>query len=150
MKMKVEVKNTQHLIDDCHKKEGEVYVPKTKTRHILPDLKQDSFIRKPRNELLKLSKHATKTLIIARFGMLECGANFKGKLPEYCALCNCRDDENHRLNECPKFADVNQFNSNEKVHFQSVYSEDIDVLLKIIPYLTRIWNTKNAHGTIHR
>ena len=82
--------------------------------------------------------------------MLECGTNFKGKLPEYCTLCNCRDDENHRLNECPKFADINLLNSAEKVYFPAVYSEDIDALQKIIPYFTRICDTKNAHGTVHK
>ena len=150
VKMKVEIRNTERLITDCHKKEDGVLIPKTKTKNVLPRLKMESYIREPCKELSRLSKHQTKTLIIARFGMLECGANYKGKLAETCTLCNCRDDEDHRLNHCPRFSTMNLHDSIEKVDFQSVYSESIDTLLKIIPYLTRIWNTKNAHGSVNR
>ena len=31
--------------------------------------------KKPQTELSKLSKQETKTILIARFGMLECGKN---------------------------------------------------------------------------
>ena len=148
--MKVETKNTQRLINECHKKEGDSLVPKSKTKNILPLLKSDSYIREPRKELSRLSKQETKTLIIARFGMLECGANYKGKYPEICTLCNRRDDENHRLNECPKFETTNFFNSDEKVDFHSLYSDNVDAILKILPSLSCIWNTKNAHGTVIR
>ena len=113
-------------------------------------LKNESYVRQPCKEIMKLSKNETKTLIIARFGMLECGANFKGKMAETCALCNCRDDENHCLNACPKFKDMNLLSNDEKVDFHTVFSEDIDVLLTIIPKLARVWNTKNAHDTVNR
>ena len=79
--------------------------------------------------------------------MLECGVNFKGRLAETCTLCQCRDDENHRLNICPNFKTEN---SDEQVDFQTIHSENTEVLSKIISQLTRIWNTKNAHGTVYR
>ena len=82
--------------------------------------------------------------------MLECGTNYKGKYPEICTQCNRRDDEYHRLNECPRFVEMNTLNSGEKVDFQSVYSDNAEILLKLFPIFSRIWNTKNAHGTIIR
>ena len=82
--------------------------------------------------------------------MLECGTNYKGKFPETCIHCNCRDDEYHRLNECPRFAEMNCVNNEEKVDFQSVYSDNTETLLKLFPFISRIWNTKNAHGTMMR
>ena len=34
--------------------------------------------REPSKVVMSLTKHETKALIIARFGMLECGRNYKG------------------------------------------------------------------------
>ena len=44
---------------------------------------------------MSLTKRETKMLIIARFGMLECGKNFKGTMNEICLNCNTRDTEEH-------------------------------------------------------
>ena len=80
--------------------------------------------------------------------MLECGKNYKGNKPEICSQCNVIDDENHRLNNCINFRDTNFYDSDTKVDFSKVFSNDIDTLREILPSIQRVWNTKTAHGTM--
>ena len=87
--------------------------------------------------------------MIARYGMLECGKNYKGTMSQNCNICNCIDDENHRLNECPKWKDRNQYDSNTKIDFSQIFSNDIGTLHELIPHIQNVWNVKNAHGTMH-
>ena len=76
---------------------------KTKTAHIIPSLSGDTYTRKPRDDIIQFSKYDTKTLVIARFGMLDCGVNYKGTKSELCSQCNIIDNEDHRLNNCIKY-----------------------------------------------
>ena len=80
--------------------------------------------------------------------MLECGKNFKGKLPEICNTCNVVDDENHRLNFCSKFKETNFYDCVEKEDFTKIYSHDVNVLRDILPKIQKVWNTKTARGTM--
>ena len=146
VKEKVEIKNRIRLHDDCHKKENGVLVPKTKTKHIIEHLNSHAYQRAPLNEILQCTKQETKTILIARFGMLECGKNFKGSMRETCNVCNEYDDENHRLNFCKRFNDINLSNSDRKVNFEDVYSTDIEVIKRVITQIEKVWNVKTAHG----
>ena len=80
--------------------------------------------------------------------MLECGSNYKGTMNEMCSGCNMKDDEGHRLNYCKKYRGTNFYNSDDKVHFDTVYSNDKNKLKKVIPLLNRVWNIRNANGTM--
>ena len=81
--------------------------------------------------------------------MLECGINYKGTQKEWCDICSCYDDENHRMNKCPKWREHNFYDDEEKIDFNLVYSHDIDVLRYIIKKINVVWNTHNAHGTMN-
>ena len=80
--------------------------------------------------------------------MLECGCNYKGSQKDICSTCNVKDDENHRLNNCFKFRGTNNFDRNDKVDFNDVYSNDLNTLTNVISAIERVWNTQTAHGTI--
>ena len=80
--------------------------------------------------------------------MLECGANFKGSLRYKCSVCNVVDDENHRLNTCKKYRNLNIYDHATKVNFVDVYSSNLTVVKQIIVFIERIWNTRSAHGTM--
>ena len=70
---------------------------------------------------------------MSMFGMLDCANNFKnGNGGELCSVCNVTDDENHRINFCSKFQNVNLYNSPMKFDFRSIYSmnHDTSLLLK--------------------
>ena len=63
-----------------------------------------------------------------------------------CETCNCIDDEEHRLNACPKWENNNCYLSDIKVPFTNY----CNVLRDILPRIEKLWDTKNAHGTMHK
>ena len=65
---------------------------------------------------------------MARFGMLECGKNYKGTLKSRCVECDTEDTENHRMNQCKVWRTSNFYEATEKVDFDLVYSNDISIL----------------------
>ena len=145
---KIEIKNKKRLLDDCHKIIDGVKTQKTKTAHIIDELSNDTYRRAPQEYILKCSKQEAKTLIVARFGMLECGRNFKGSAKEVCSTCNAVDNEDHRLNYCPRFKNVNKCDETSKFDFKCIYSNDIHVIQKAIHEIEKVWNVRSAHGTM--
>ena len=84
----------------------------------------------------------------ARYGMLECGKNFKGTLDMERHSCGVTDDESHRLHTCTRWEGKNLIGKDEQVDFQDVLSDNIITLRKIMPHIQTLWNVKNAHGTM--
>ena len=144
----IEEKNKQELIDSCYKQVNNEKVSKTKTASIIPMLRSDNYKRGPIPEILSLNKLECKTLIIARFGMLECGKNYKGTRSEQCITCKSDDTEEHRLNNCLKFSNINYSNCNEKLPFDTVFSTNVEKLRTIIQRIETVWNVKTGHGTM--
>ena len=144
----IERKNKQKLLDNCHRKEGDMIVPKTKSKSILKTLENSDYARKPCNEILSLSKNECKSLIIARFGMLECGANFKGTMNHKCVTCDVIDNEEHRLNHCLNLGDTNFCNESHKYPFETVYSNDTNAIRTILKNIDKIWNVSMGHGSM--
>ena len=62
--------------------------------------------------------------------------------------CGTLDDEDHILNDCPKYATIRE--SENKVNFDDVHSDQIDIVRTVLPVIERHWNTTNAHGTVRR
>ena len=122
---------------------------KTKTKSILDKITKPQYTRKPEEELLYATKNETKTIIIARYGMLECGRNYKGTMNMICTDCQTIDDENHRINYCKKWETVNYAKCNDKKDFNNIYSNDIARIREIVPVIESLWNTKNANGTMN-
>ena len=148
VKQKIEEKNRQRLIQECYKKENGIKIKKTKTSHILEYLTSDDYTRKPCPEVTMCTKQEAKTLIIARFRMLECGANFRGTMREVCPTCKVKDDEDHRINTCIKYRDINQYDCKDKIPFEMIYSKEPTEIKSIIKTIESIWNTQNARGTM--
>ena len=146
--LKIEIKNRSRLTEDCHKMVEGVKVRKTKTAHIVDQLENEGYTRTPSPELQHLTKQETKTVMISRFRMLECGINYKNSKPTICTTCNKCDDEVHRLNHCKRFRSMNYYDETVKPNFRDIYSSDIGVLRNIIPVIEKVWNTRNAHGTM--
>ena len=145
---KIEEKNKARLMEDCHKTVNGQKVRKTKTSHIVDHILADTYERKPIPEIQDLTKQETKTLAIARYKMLECGTNFKSSRSILCSTCKNTDDENHRLNHCVMYKNTNCYSRDEKVTFDDVYSTNTDVLKRVIKEIEKVWNTRNAHGTM--
>ena len=145
----IETKNTQTLLEQCYKNENGEKRRKTKTAHIIDELTQQDYTRGLRTEFRTCNRQETKTIMIARFRMLECGINFKGTMSEICKHCSTLDDENHRLNECKMYRSINLYDEMQKVSFRDIYSSDINVIKQLIPYIERVWNTRNANGSMN-
>ena len=96
-----------------------------------------------------MTRQETKTILMARFGMLDCGANYKSTKSLQCTTCNLLDNEDHRLNTCKSWHETNFYNEIEKIPFESVYSSDTTVLRNIIPKIEQVWNTRTAHGSMN-
>ena len=100
-------------------------------------------------ELHQLSKKEAKTLIIARYGMLECGKNFKGTRCVERSTCLCLDDEEHRLNYCPVFSSTNYPNCPTKIKFESIFSENIEDIREALAKIESVWNTHTGQGSMN-
>ena len=144
-----EKRHRERLHKECYKEKNGEQTIKMKTAPIIKHIAQHTYSRKPSKELLECSKQETKTIMIARFKMLECGENFKGSMKEICNICKVIDDENHRLNHCKNFKEVNFYDYIDKVEFEYINSDDITVLREIIPKIEKVWNTRTAHGTMN-
>ena len=150
VRTKIEVNNTTTLIEQCHKKENGEKKKKTKTAHILDQISAHDYERGIRQEYTSLTRHETKTLMLARFHMLECGVNYKGTLSPLCKQCNIRDDENHRLNNCKAYQSINLYDEPHKVEFSDVYSHDIQTIRNILMSIEKVWNTRTSNGTMNK
>ena len=87
--------------------------------------------------------------MIARYGLLECGKNYKGTIKEKCVQCDTMDDEDHRLNRCPNWRENNLYDSVEKVDFADIYSNDLQTIRNINVHLEKVWDTRNSNGSMH-
>ena len=145
----IEKKNLSRLHQDCHKKVNGTLTEKSKTKSLLPQLTNPGYKREAQREMFNSTKQETKTLMITRFGMLECGKNFRGSIEQSCKNCKCIDDENHRLNYCIRWRDINLYDCNEKVDLNIIYSDSLRDLKPILSKIETVWNTKNAYGTMN-
>ena len=122
---------------------------KTETAHIVDQLTKQDYKRQLQKEFTLCTRQETKTIMIARFHMLETGTNFKGTMSVVCRECKVNDDENHRLNYCKKYQSINLYNETQKVDFNHIYSNDIEVVRSINEPIEKVWNTRNANGTMN-
>ena len=148
VKQKIINSNLNRLKEECYKKVNGKKEIKSKTSHILHHIENSNYTTQPCPELLSCTKQETKTLMIARFRMLECGNNFKGTMATLCNICKVKDDENHRLNDCKKFRLTNSYDTDEKANFEKIFSNDVGELRAIIKKIESVWDTRNAHGTM--
>ena len=81
--------------------------------------------------------------------MLECGKNYKGSLSLQCRECNQIDDENHCMNHCKSYQSINWYTHDQKVDFNTVYSNDTRVLSDIIAKIPNVWNVCRANGSMN-
>ena len=140
--------NLEKLKKDCVKKSRGENIVKTKTKTIIPHLEQAGYTRKPNSFMIDNNKLIARAYIMGRYGMLQCAANFSagygGKL---CINCGVIDDENHRINNCERWKEINLFDCVEKVNYDDLYSDDQCKSMCIIGKIIDMWdlgNGKNA------
>ena len=107
VKFSIEKRNKERIEEECYKTINDIKTPKTKTLTIIDKLKIDNYKRQPEPEFLKMTKKETKTVMTARYSMLECGKNFKGTVKIECQTCGVTDDESHWLHACTRWEGKN-------------------------------------------
>ena len=117
---------------------------KTKTSYAEKKINEDNYQRKPMYPITSLNQIEAKTLIVARFHMLECGKNFRGTSPVTCTVCNEIDDESHRLNFCSRFKQTNLYDASEKVEFSDVFSDNVETVRNILKTIMKVWNIRSG------
>jgi hypothetical protein len=148
VKQVAEENNKNLMIEECHKR-GKKAEEKTKTKPILEKIQSDMYLRKQDLNLLTLNKLKVKCIIMARYGMLECRNNYRGKYgSKVCNVCKCVDNEEHVINDCSKFEGRNRYGKVEKIAFQDVYSDDRNTLDIIAMKLMEIWEIENGKNNV--
>ena len=87
--------------------------------------------------------------MMARYGMLQCGTNFKGTLQPICNQCSITDNEQHRLNICPKWDNLRTDEFNDTSAFDDIYKNNFDSVNPTLEKIKLIWNTKYANGSMN-
>ena len=143
--------NKEKILMNCTTETPQGTKVNTKTQHTHNKITTvDVYRREPLKEIIQGNRQRTKTLILARHGMLECGTNFKGTLVEICQDCNVTDNEYHRLNECTKWEHLNQVNNPEKIVFANIYSDNTEILNSIIEGIDDVWEFRYANGRMKK
>ena len=69
---------------------------------------------------------------------------------ELCSMCNVTDDENHRINFCSKFQNMNLYNSPIKFDFRSIYSMNHDTIDRAVDFVRSLWDLKNGKNEMRK
>ena len=151
VKKAVEQQNKKKLLGNCVTVTQGVETINTKTRYIHEKLSSTTYqyLTEPLPEIMRKNRQRSKTIIIARSGMLECGKNFKGTIPVTCRECNTLDDENHRMNYCTKYVHNNDDN-NGPIDFCNIFSEEENTLDAAISRIENRWELKYANGRMRK
>ena len=133
------------LVNECQTKQRGVTKNKTKTVSILEQIEKPNYIRQPLPILRELTCVEMRALVMGRYGMLDCRANFSaGYGNKQCLRCDVEDNEVHRMNECPLYGSVNRVDSDQKVDFGKIYSNSIDDVRPVIDAILEMWDLEHS------
>ena len=114
-----EKKNIEKLKSECWSTRNGTGKEKTKSKPILNQLNDDNYRRTNDVTLMKMNKLKAKAIIMLRYGMLDCAANYENKYKsKKCNNCHTLDDVSHRINFCEKWKQINFFDSEIKIDLE--------------------------------
>ena len=97
------------------------------------------------NPLFQLPRNTVRIIMMARYGMLDCANNYHGKYgTKICKECNAVDNEDHRINDCKRWRNINLSGKGYRIDFDAVYSDDADILRHVSKLLQSVWNLENC------
>ena len=74
---------------------------KTKSLSLITIFNDPEYIRKPQNFITIHDILTVRAIIMGRYGMLQCAANYgTGYGGKDCKICKEVDNESHRINNC--------------------------------------------------
>ena len=133
--------NIEKLKEECQTKQRGVVREKTKTKSIVTDIEQPDYQRRPLRIMEKGSVIVTRAVLMGRYGMLKCRANFSSSYTnKNCPECNVIDDEGHRINYCSVFRSTNLYDSTEKIDYDKLFSNDLNEVLTVVTIILKLWD----------
>ena len=136
-------------MEECYKKERGDAVEKTKTKSLIPTLKDEEYVRKPENFMAKNSILIARAYIMGRYGMLQCAANFSnGYGGKECGKCKVIDNESHRMNKCPEWAHINLSKSNDSINYDLIHSANQDESIHVVRHIISMWDLGNGRNSM--
>ena len=142
-------KNGEKLLANCTSNTEHGTKVHTKTKHIHHKLTSEAYAANPMKMIIKGDKQKARTIFLSQNRMLECGSNFKGTIAELCPQCNVKDDENHRLNICPKWTERNN-HSKTWVDFDNIYAETEEEINSVICEIEKVSEVRFANGKMKK
>ena len=144
-----EVVNRARIREECiARSRGETSI-KTKTKKILDKLDDPNYKREPEKFTLASNTLAVRAMIMGRYGMLQCAANFKGTYgSKNCRTCNVVDDETHRMNVCPLWGVTNWSTKAEKADFSKIHSEVPAECMEGVKNILKMWQLARGKNTM--
>ena len=108
--------NRTKIRDECIARSRGDCTVKTKTKTIIAKLDDETYKREPIKFAVTNNTLVVRTLIMGRYSMLQCAANFKGTYGgKNCKTCNVVDDESHRMNDCKMWERTNWYGKEENL-----------------------------------
>ena len=143
------MKKSRKLQSDCHAKDRSGTKAKTKTKTIIDELKKTDYQRKPIPIIQYGSVIIARTLIMARYGMLLCKANFScGSKNRNCDKCGDLDNKDHRINHCILFRNINLYDSDTKIDYDMIYSNEIHTASKVVDVILKVWDLGSGRNAM--
>ena len=142
-----EKKIRERLLKDCYTKSRGEEKEKTKTKSLIPIVENNEFTRRPQPFMTKNNKLIARAYIMGRYGMLQCAANFSsGYGGKNCRECGVVDDEEHRINHCSLWSDINLSKCDVKADFGHILSDDDQESMKIVDIIVNMWDLENGRN----
>ena len=148
VKAKAEEQNREKLKEELFSKRRGQDKQKTKTLSLLEQIDDPSYERKPL-KLMDKNVLIARALIMGKFGMLRCAANFQnGYGNKECKECKVLDNENHRINSCKVYQHINLYNSPENVDFNMIHSKENSECMKVVEKILMMWDLANGKNVM--
>ena len=144
-----EVMNVKKLTEECQVKQRGIVKEKTKTKSILTQIENQEYKRGPLKIMEKGSVVVARAVIMGRYGMLKCRANFSSSFKDKnCPSCKMIDDENHRINQCVLYRSINLYDSSDKINYDWIYSNDLNEVLNVVKIILKMWDLGFGKNTM--
>ena len=152
VKNAAEKENIRRLKEECETKRRGETKTKTKTKFVDETLQGQNHQRviDPFLNQYQSIIHA-RSLIMGRYGMLQCAQNFSnGYGSKLCSKCKVVDDESHRINWCDRWRSINLCDSETKLNYSDIFSDDIKKCMKVVETIISIWDLENGKNEMRQ
>ena len=83
--------------------------------------------------------------------MLQCAKNFSnGYGSRICSECKVTDDESHRINDCVKWRAINLYESDKRIEYSDIYSNDNEKCHGVVSVIMSMWDLESGKNEMRQ